>query len=743
MRLMMRLNSGHESCSLLTILMIDDAAKRLLETMPLGIVCFDDDGVSNFVNQRAREWLKIGDLIDPPIRLHDPRFEYIRGTAEPAPNDQCVGQLAITSKQVTRDHIMGVRLVAAPEGATRWFIIDSRPLTDGGVMMAFQDVTTHIESENRLQKANEQLERLAVVFREAQEGILIAAPDGAIVEVNRAFERMSGYRRNELIGKNPRILQSGRQDASFYRNMWRILRRDGAWSGETWNRRKDGSLYLQHISISAIYGTNRTPRHYIALCADVTREREQAYALRRMQHYDPLTDLPNQVILDDRLRQAISQARRFQTGFVLAQVDLDGFRQINDAQGHHAGDELLRSVAARLRNAVINGDTVARVGGDEFVVLMLDIPDSRGAQSKLATVARVFNDSFTVGSKAITSSATIVAQYISAEILDGATAENLLRQTTAGLPDAKASAPGQITWLDPTRDRAQRARNERIERLSQAIRNNELRLFYQPKVHLGDSSVIGFEALVRWQHPDLGLLGPGEFLPDLENNPVDLELGEWVLRTALTEASRWKDAGLQLDIGVNISPMQLLAPTTFDQVLAALRENPNIKPAQLELEIIETTAFDNISSSIQQMKRIAKLGVRFAIDDFGTGYSSLTYLRRLPADTLKIDRSFIRDMLIDSDDHAIIVAVLQLAKTFHRRVVAEGVEDREQFAKLKALGCDEAQGFGIAPPMPAEEVIPWIRTWDALHHRARRIDRIDSTHAATATSHEHDLGPVD
>jgi len=448
---------------------------------------------------------------------------------------------------------------------------------------------------------------------------------------------------------------------------------------------------------------------YIGFCYDISAKKESQRQLEHIAHYDMLTDLPNRMLLSDRLRQAMAQARRRKRHLAVAYIDLDGFKAVNDRHGHAMGDQLLVALADRMRQCLRAGDTIARLGGDEFITILVDLPDAQTSIPLISRLLTAASQPVECGGRLLQVSSSIgVAYYDGDEDTD---AEQLVRRADQAMYQAKQDGKNRFHVFDEARDRAVRGRQEKIGRIQQALREREFVLYYQPKVNLRSGELVGVEALIRWQHPDRGLLAPGLFLPEVDNHPVGLAVGEWVIDTALTQVEAWQAQNLDLPVSVNIAAHHLQQPDFIARLKALLAAHPSVRPDRLELEVLESSALEDVGTVSSIIAACADLGVSFALDDFGTGYSSLTYLKRLPARVLKIDQSFVRDMLSDPDDLAIIDGVLGLSASFGRQVVAEGVESVDHGVALLQLGCELAQGYGIARPMPAERLIAWHKQW--------------------------------
>lgn len=607
----------------------------------------------------------------------------------------------------TSNHELDLRCISK-SGEWRWIhtrgrIVewdsDGKPLAMAG---SHTDVTQ--------QKAFEQAQREATtVFESSYEGLMVVNADGLIAKVNPAFVRITGYALDEVIGQSPRILSSGRQDVEFYRQMWTAILAQDFWQGEIWNRRKSGEIYAELLSISVVRGSTGAIEHYVAVFSDISRLKEHEAELDRIAYYDPLTGVPNRRLLADRLAQAIARTGRSDLSLAVCYLDLDGFKQVNDQYGHAGGDQLLIGVAEHLKQILRTEDTLARLGGDEFVLLLADIASPEECSVVLERVlAAACSPVLLADDHTASVSASI---GVSLYPQDHADADTLLRHADQAMYLAKNAGKNRFHLFDPESDRKAQQRRHYIDRVRLALEQGELVLHYQPKVDLRDGSLVGVEALVRWQHPEMGLLPPSEFLPQIQGSHLESALGDWVIRTALSQAVQWLQQGLVLQIGVNIAASHMVQDDFCDKLAAALAAHPELPAASLELEVLETAAFEDMNEAGAMLARCQALGVRFALDDFGTGYSSLTYLRKLPVDTLKIDQSFVRDMLSDADDRGIVESVIRLAGAFRREVIAEGVESMDIGAALLHLGCYLVQGYGIAKPMPAAALAGWSAQW--------------------------------
>lgn len=451
------------------------------------------------------------------------------------------------------------------------------------------------------------------------------------------------------------------------------------------------------------------PLRMIGTNSDISARKEQERALEHIAHFDALTNLANRMLLSDRLQQAMAQAQRRQQQLAVVYLDLDGFKPINDCYGHQIGDQVLITLAIRMKEALREGDTLARLGGDEFVAVLIDLDDAAGCTPLLERLLAAAAQPMVVDELCLHVSASLgVTFYPQKQDLD---ADQLLRQADQAMYQAKLAGKNRYHVFDAEQDSHLRLQHESLERIRQALIRGEFVLYYQPKVNMRSGTVVGAEALIRWQHPEKGLLAPGTFLPLIENHPLAVDLGEWVINTALAQMELWRAVGLDLPVSVNIGARQLQQGNFVTRLRSILAEHPHMRPDWLELEVLETSALADMAQVSQVIDDCAQFGVKFALDDFGTGYSSLIYLKRLHVTALKIDQTFVRDMLDDADDLAILQGVIGLAAAFKRQVIAEGVETVAHGTVLLQLGCELAQGYGIARPMPADRLPDWVADW--------------------------------
>lgn len=571
-----------------------------------------------------------------------------------------------------------------------------------GAVLVLRDITQRKAAEDQLRLA-------ANVFTHAREGIVITDAVGTIVNINKAFTQITGYQREEVIGKSTQILKSNCHEDDFYIAMLRSLVDQGYWIGEIWNRRKNGELYPEMLTISAVRDADGKTQQYVGLFFDITTQKAQQKQLEYIAHYDAVTHLPNRVLLADRLHQAMSHAQECEHLVAVVYLDLDGFKEVNDRYGHTLGDQLLLIIAQRMKETMREEDTIARLGGDEFVAVFIDLADTTDSQPLLKRLLAAVAQPVQIGGVKLQVSASVgVTFYPQMEDVD---ADQLLRQADQAMYQAKLSGKNRYHLFDAEQDRTLRGQYESVENIRRALNENEFVLHYQPQVNMRTGEVFGVEALIRWEHPERGLLPPDLFLPVIEDHPLSIELGEWVLDTALTQLESWHAQGLALSVSVNVGAHQLQGANFTERLRILLAAHPTLGPGDLKLEVLETSALNDINHISRVISACESIGVSFALDDFGTGYSSLTYLKRLPASQLKIDRTFVREMLDNPDDLAILEGVLSLAAAFRRTVIAEGVETRAQGEMLLQLGCELAQGNGIASPMPGAAIRDWAENW--------------------------------
>ncbi len=545
-------------------------------------------------------------------------------------------------------------------------------------------------------KHNEaQLKLSAKVFEQGNEGIIITDHEKNIIMVNRAFTEISGYTAEEVMGKNPRILSSGHQDTAFYRDMWDTIETTGRWQGELWNRRKDGGMYPELLSITRVIDENTGKPQYIGIFTDITQSKMAEDRIRWLAHYDALTGLANRELLHLRASQALSSCTRHSMPLALMFLDLDRFKNINDSLGHQVGDELIKDVGSKLKACLRDEDTIARLGGDEFVVVLANA-DAKAATQVAEKILNVTSQPIKIADYELNITASIGIAIFPDDSTD---LTELMQKADTAMYRTKQNGRNGFSFFTPdmqaTADRTLSLDNA----LRRAIEKNELMVFFQPQIDLANGKLVGAEALLRWKHAQWGMISPAEFIPIAEESGQILQIGEWVLRNALLALKTWLSDGFDpFRMSVNLSAIQFRFKDLPDQVQKILEES-GVPPEYLELEITESVSMQDPQAAIEMTKRLSELGIRLSIDDFGTGYSSLSYLKQMNVYKLKIDQSFVRDISIDQDDKAIVNAVIGLAKSMGMITIAEGVETAEQYEYLKQNGCNEVQGYYFGRPM--------------------------------------------
>ncbi|MGO2768371.1 phosphodiesterase DibA [Pseudomonas taetrolens] len=557
----------------------------------------------------------------------------------------------------------------------------------------------------RQREDQERLRQAGAVFDCTREGVLVSDRSGVIVHVNRALVEITGYTPEEVLGRRPSMFKSGRHGPEFYQAVFKSLQDHGDWHGEIWNRRKSGEIYPQWQTVRAITDAKGQVSHYVAVFSDISAIKKSQTDLVRLAHHDPLTDLPNRLLFTDRAEQALAFSRRHNCGCALLLIDLDHFKIINDSLGHNVGDLLLKAVGDRLQSMFGKNFTVARLGGDEFAVLAESCAQVAQAVVMAQQVLELMKGAFEVDKHPLFVSASIGISVFPGDALN---AEQLLRNADSALFKAKsAGREGYALYTEELTTHAQ-YRVEVASDLRRALERHELRVFYQPVHDLSTSRLIGVEALVRWEHPQRGLLAPGEFIPVAERTGLIAEIDAWVLEQACLQMKQWQSSGIHLSfVAVNISSRLFTRPELYTLVSTVLTDT-GLDPALLELEVTESAVMEDSHVALEQMHRLRALGLRLAIDDFGTGFSSLLRLKQLPVQKLKIDQGFVAGLPEDNDDAAIVRAVIALAQSMGLQVHAEGIEQVEQAQFLLDFNCDLGQGYWFGRPMPAKE-LDWQR----------------------------------
>lgn len=669
--------------------------KSLIDNLPCAIFFKDADG----------RWLMVNSVAEKLFRLHglawqgksaeelavlQPHLADIHHACKVSDEQAWVrGSLDVSKETVADEH-----------GNTRQFEACKIPLFEAngkrrGLITVGHDITERVMAEENLRLS-------ASVFDNSQEGILITSngSNPHILRVNQAFCKIFGYTPEEVIGQSPRMLQSGKHDKNFYQAMWLSIESNGAWRGEIWNRRKNGEIFLEWLSITAVKDVQGQATHFTAIFEDISDVKLAQTKLEQVANHDPLTGLPNRRLLNELLEHAIRRASREQGKIAVLFIDLDRFKIVNDTLGHQVGDSLLGQVAERINDAIRDSDMLARLGGDEFIVVMDSLHEANNAAVVARKIIDMLGQAFYINGHELIIGASI---GISLYPENGNDSAELIKTADIAMYQVKNESRNNFCFYSST---LSANRNELFAleaELRHAIKRNQLELFYQPQVNLEDGRILGAEALIRWRHPEFGLISPMRFIPLAEETGLILPIGEWVLREAARQTQAWYEQGYILQwVSINVSGVQIQRSNFSDTVYGVLVET-GCKAEMLELEITESTVMHNTEHVTAVINRLEDLGVRMAIDDFGTGYSSMSHLKRLPMDKLKIDQSFVRELPYNTKDVAIVRAIIALGHSMELAVIAEGVETAEQAAFLHDLGCEEAQGYHFGRPVPASE----------------------------------------
>ncbi len=568
-------------------------------------------------------------------------------------------------------------------------------------------------------RADTTLRQAATVFESTREGVVITDLTPRILTVNRAYTEITGYTPEEVRGRDPGMLKSGRQDDAFYQTMWASLQASGHWQGEIWNRRKNGEIYPQLLTISTVHDGEGVASHYVGVMTDISQLKQSEARLEHLAHYDPLTDLPNRLLLQSRLEHALERAERYQQQVAVLFIDLDRFKNVNDSLGHPVGDELLEALAKRLSNRLREDDTFGRLGGDEFLLLLENLDHPQDAAGVAQTMIQLLELPFELpsGHEVYVGASIGISLYPE----DGSSATELIKNADVAMYQAKEQGRNTTRFYTPTLTVAAKERLDMESRLRRALANGEFLLHYQPQVDARTGALIGCEALLRWNSPEEGMISPLRFIPLAEETGLIVPMGEWVLRTACAQARAWMDAGQEpLVMAVNLSGRQLRQRDIARRV-AGILEETGLPAGYLKLELTESMIMGHGEQAVDLLRALKELGLRLSIDDFGTGYSSLAYLKRFPIDELKIDQSFVRDIPHDLNDTEIAAAIIALARNLNLSVVAEGVETVEQLDFLSRQGCGAFQGYLFSRPMAADAFVRYPRVLDLALQQSGHI----------------------
>ncbi len=690
-------------------------SQAILRVLNEGVLMVNRDGAITLCNPAANRILGLGwdELQKRPTS--DPGWQVMDEDGQHVDAKDYADSIALRTGQPVQHKVFGLHRrrgenspLAGPAvdgGDVIWLLVNSQPLFRRHELLPYAAVTSFADI-SVLKQALAERSLFARVFQHTTEGILITDPQQRIVGVNRAFSAITGWAEYEVIGRTPALLKSGRHDEDFYAGMWQAVSERGVWQGEVWNRRKDGSVYPEWLTINRISGDDGQVTHFVGMFSDITVIKEQQARLDYVAHHDALTGLPNRMLLLARLEHSLQRAQRDFSHRALLFVDLDRFKTINDSLGHAAGDRLLEEAAQRMSVLLRREDTLARLGGDEFVIWLEGVENETAIMVVARKLLEAMQQSFVIEGHSLFVTCSIgISRYPE----DGSDAPALIQHADTAMYEAKAQGRNACAFYTPALTNAVRERLQLEHALRLAIERQELFVVYQPQIDIGSGRLVGAEALLRWQHPEHGLIAPDRFIPIAEETRLIVSIGEWVLEQVCQQLQRWDALGFHLPrIAVNVSVHQLEQDGFTDRV-AQILQRCRMDPARLEIEITESTLMQTADAH-ERLDKLRALGIWLAIDDFGTGYSSLGYLRRLPVQRLKIDRSFIRDVPGDAGDEAITRAVIALARSLGLEVLAEGVENREQERFLRQEGCPLAQGYHYAKPQAATQfVASWHR----------------------------------
>ena len=671
----------------------EEQKRMLLDSSAQCIYGVDSQGRCTFVNPAFLRLMGYGSAEEVIGRNLHALIHHHHSDGSVHPAEECSIRLANQANQpLHMDDDVFWRKDGSPVPVEFW----SHPIhRDGslvGAVVSFVDIGERRQDQIRLRQA-------AAVYENTLEGVIITDHESSIVAVNRAFSDITGYSEADVLGRNPRILKSGRHDADFWQEFWRSVFETGGWEGEIWNRRKNGETIPEWLSISTVRDRHGKVINYVAVFSDISRIKQTEARLEELAHYDPLTGLPNRLLFQSRLDHALDAARRHHSRLALMFMDLDRFKNINDSLGHPTGDELLSAIARRFMTRLREEDTLARLGGDEFVILLEHLSEPQEALLVAQDIQRLMTEPFTLGNGNVVYITTSIGISLYPE--DGEDATHLVKNADAAMYQAKYAGRNTVRFYT---EHLSRSANDRLlleTNLRRAIDNDELVLHYQPQVNVGDGRVIGVEALVRWQHPENGLIAPDRFIPVAEECGLIVPLGEWVLRTACVQARQWIEDGLpKLSMAVNLSTRQFRQRDLAERIRATL-DATGLDPAQLELEITESVMMEEGNHAREILLQLKSLGIHLAMDDFGTGYSSLANLKHFAIDRLKIDRGFIRDLPDDSNDKELTATIVAMGRNLKLQVLAEGVETERQLSFLRFHGCHAYQGYLFSRPLDA------------------------------------------
>lgn len=674
-----------------------------------GVVLHDMQGQVLLANEAAARLFGVtqAEMTSAPKASYKLRYQGEDGAAMP------IRDLTVTLTLASGKPHQGVVGVVHPDGKRIWVMARSEPVLAGspirqtGVVTTLADITHQRESEENLRLADR-------VFDNSIEAVVITDTQGKILRVNPAFTTVTGYTPEEVLGQSPALLKSGRHDPEFYQGMWEHIANQGYWQGEIWNRRKDGRIYPEWLSISAVRDTAGRLTHYVAIFTDITERKTHEARIAFLAHHDLLTALPNRALMVERIERRLLRSQRDKSRFALLFLDLDHFKHINDSLGHEVGDHLLKEIAQRLGECLRASDSVGRLGGDEFLILLAELADATDAGAVAEKILERMAPVFELAGHRLASSVSIGIAIFPG---DGHDTADLMKNADTAMYHAKAAGRNTFRFFAESMNAASMERLMLDNAMHGALARQEFHLVYQPQVSLLNGQVIGMEALLRWTSPEYGNVPPARFIPLAEDNGHIISIGRWALQEACRNAKQWCDGGRGLvPVAVNLSARQFQRDDLVTVVKAALQDS-GLPPSMLELEITESLLLEHSDDVRDTLVSLKALGVRVSIDDFGTGYSSLSYIKRFRVDRLKIDRSFIRDLDSDPDDAMVVRAIIQLGHNLKMEVVAEGVETLGQLAFLQEEGCETGQGYLFARPRAVSEALEGIAT----HHVTERL----------------------
>jgi len=671
----------------------EERYRLLLNHSPVGIFHYDTNLVITYCNER------FADILHNSV-------DGIVGSNMKTLKDQSILPASRNALRGEMVHYEG-QYCANSSDASIWIDMTCAPSRDGkgrivGGIAIVRDITERKQTEEML--------RIGAIAFESQSGMIVTDPNSVILRVNRAFTTLTGYSTQEVLGQTPHLLSSGRHDKAFFQAMWGTLKEMGYWQGEIWNRRKNGMIVAEWLTIFAVTAPDGSITHYVGTYSDITENKDAVAEIHRLAYYDPLTHLPNRRLLQDRLDQGLAATTRNGLHGAILFLDLDNFKTLNDTRGHDAGDQLLVEVAKRLRAAVRESDVVGRLGGDEFVVLLEGLSaeaevaamlTKRVGEKVLDALAHPYNFD---GYEHHCTASIGIRLYRERE-----TVEELFRHADLAMYQAKKSGRNTLRFFDPAMQAMVNARAIMEKELRRALEQNQFKLYFQSQVYR-NGQIVGAEVLLRWQHPERGLVSPLEFIPLAEETGLILPIGQWVLDTACAQLKVWEgnSRAQYLQLAVNVSARQFRHPDFVAQIQQALNRNA-INSEMLKLELTESLVLDNINDTIVKMHALREIGVRFSLDDFGTGYSSFSYLTQLPLDQLKIDQSFVHNIGVKSTDAIIVQTIIGMAHNLELEVIAEGVETEAQRVFLEQHGCTACQGYLFSKPVPIEEFDQLVR----------------------------------